>query len=962
MNDPIVKDPAGGNPLKNEHLLPVFTRQASFLPWVWALPIAVLLAYNLFYFSVLGGDFEDSERTDFFQLLGLNIGNLALALGAFVFCRKKPGEMPSLLGLAVLAIQILHLWLGILSMEQLPGGGVDWFMPSQNILIYQFTFCMIPAIYGLIHFAGVRLSMNLPSQVGLSLLICIGVPVVLKIILSLSFINPTSVPKLVFITLSVLFLVGLCRLLLLCLKWLFSNPYVTILGKALFVLVLPIAGLLLNKNIPFPVDFQIVDLYILTVFNGVLLCIPSPKNASLNRILFALKCVSLPFSIYFFLVFLPWMPLAIFAVVLAGSGFLMLSPTLLFLIHVHDLTQGFRKLFPEGAKAKKIQTGVLVLLLPVWYTAQAFIDRQFLHEGIQHVISPDLEETSQFAGSRGLTLRSIERLADYKNGKYLPFISELYAKIVFDNLTLPDSKMQRIYTAFRGEAWDPNQSGNNIGPWSRSNRDTWGAPRQQTFDRNVEMKIPEINQKIDGDLVRTRAVLKLKNLGQDQNEFVTKIRVPEGVFLSGYWLHVGEERVPGRLFEKKTALWVYQNIRDFERRDPGLVYYVTPTELTLRVFPLASGETRTTEIEFLYPKELKPRISIGDEVLDLGESNELPRIHIAETGAGAMVVVPKALRTTLPVTIRSPYIHFNLDRSNASKEQVEKTLAEIQKTARFFPEVQDFTISLANFDYQELVLNPSPWEDLPMKITGPQLNTLSARGGFLQTQSEARTLHRYRSKFLDAGEAGDALRVPIMWNIQHHESPVTENLSLNELLSRYTPDYPKRGISGILLFRKGRIVRPLALEHETDLAAHFPESNPQVPLEIYNPDSNEWETIPDVHAHGSETLYAQAANLYMHSTTAILNPRERTRQQRSIVQQSKKLNILSRLTSFIVVENHAQWKALELTEKKKLGQNAELELQEEDFMENPEPPLWLLATLMLTVGWCFCRHRHHKTT
>ena len=135
------------------------------------------------------------------------------------------------------------------------------------------------------------------------------------------------------------------------------------------------------------------------------------------------------------------------------------------------------------------------------------------------------------------------------------------------------------------------------------------------------MKIPEINQKIDGDLVRTRAVLKLKNLGQDQNEFVTKIRVPEGVFLSGYWLHVGEERVPGRLFEKKTALWVYQNIRDFERRDPGLVYYVTPTELTLRVFPLASGETRTTEIEFLYPKEWKPRISIGDEVLDLGESN-----------------------------------------------------------------------------------------------------------------------------------------------------------------------------------------------------------------------------------------------------------------------------------------------------------------------------------------------------
>ena len=173
---------------------------------------------------------------------------------------------------------------------------------------------------------------------------------------------------------------------------------------------------------------------------------------------------------------------------------------------------------------------------------------------------------------------------------------------------------------------------------------------------------------------------------------------------------------------------------------------------------------------------------------------------------------------------------------------------------------------------------------------------------------------------------------------------------MEELQARFTPDHPEQGISPVVLLRKGGIIRPLALEHGQGLAAHFQGAEANSPLEVYDPDTDAWTAVPSVVAFAPNSMYSNAAELLLRGTTAKLNPQERARQQRNIVVKSKKLGILSRLTTFIVVENHAQWKALELSEKKKLAQNPELE-----FMENPEPPLWLLAPLLLAIGWHFRR-------
>ena len=555
------------------------------------------------------------------------------------------------------------------------------------------------------------------------------------------------------------------------------------------------------------------------------------------------------------------------AVVAIGTGFLILSPIVLFIVHSGTLVQGFRDLFPKGGYRQKALTGGLILLLPAWYITQSYLDRQFLHEGIHHVLSPDLDETSSFSGSRSLTLRSIRRFGDYKSGRHLPYLSDFYAWFVFNNLTLPDEKMQRIYGAFHGEKWSRESHDSGRDFWSRRSGDRWNAPTPRKFDHKVQMSIPEVlHEQVDG-LVRTRTVLKLNNTGQDQNEFVTTIRMPEGVFISGYWLHVGKERVPGRLFEAKTAMWVYKMIRDFERRDPGIVTYETPTDLKLRVFPFSSDplsgdKIRTTEIEFLYPQGWKPRITIGDEVLDLGEPVEPPGIYLADTAAGAMAVVPPIVRQSLPWVMRTPYLHFNVDRSRKSEGKTQETLEKIREEARKFSEVQDFTLSLANYDYQELIPQPALLQELKHHLNETQLEALPARGGLLKSLSEA----RYRKNFLDSGEPAKALRVPILQTVLHHEDFITHDLSMDELQARFTPDHPEQGISPVVLLRKGGIIRPLALEHGQGLAAHFQGAEANSPLEVYDPDTDAWTAVPSVVAFAPNSMYSNAAELLLRST------------------------------------------------------------------------------------------------
>lgn len=743
--------------------------------------------------------------------------------------------------------------------------------------------------------------------------------------------------------------------------------------KVVFVLIFPIVGLILNEDEAFPADLQVTDVYVLAVINGVLLCIPALKNVEATRMLFGLRCICFPFSAYFFLIFLPVLPVAVLLVLLCGVGLLMLTPTVLFIVHVKILRQGFRDLFSEDGRKQKALACGLFLLLPGWYFMQAHSDRKFVHvdsirEGVRHAFSPDLESASVFYGNHDRTLRSIKRFADFRfSGRY-PLLSALYGSYVFDDLTISKNRMHHVQDVYFGERWDSSEAARNksfrglprpilrepVG-WSRDRRRS--LPRSVS-DGKIRMNVSEVHHASEAGLVRTRVVLKLDNEGGNRNEFVATLRVPEGVFVSGYWLHVGEERVPGRIFEANTAISTYHGIRN-RRRDPGIVSYQSPTELQLRVFPFSSDpespfKVRTTEIEFLYPEGWKPRITIAAEVVDLGQAEEIPEIYLAESEAGAMVVVPAQVRRTLPRVLRAPYLHFNLDRSRYAEEAgVETTLDVIRERAWEFPEIRDFTLSLANYDYHELLVEPAPLSDIRRYLAPERLASLPAAGACLESHAVGRVLHRYRKHFLDSGDADKALRVPVVRSVLHYEYPLVNGLKLDELRARVTPDESERERKPVILLRMGRLIRPLVADHEEGqgLAAQFKGAEAGAPLEVYDPDEKQWTALATAN-FTPDSSYSEAAELLLRGTAAKLNPHERERQWRSIVKQSKRAGVLSCFTAFIVVENDGQWNALEYFEKKKLSPSSELE-----FMMNPEPPLWLLLPLFLVAGWLHHRKR-----
>ena len=79
------------------------------------------------------------------------------------------------------------------------------------------------------------------------------------------------------------------------------------------------------------------------------------------------------------------------------------------------------------------------------------------------------------------------------------------------------------------------------------------------------------------------------------------------------------------------------------------------------------------------------------------------------------------------------------------------------------------------------------------------------------------------------------------------------------------------------------------------------------------------------------------------STISSAAPGDAATDLKSLVQASRETGVLLATTSYIVVENSAQWRTLEASEKQKLGQNTALA-----FRETPAPPaLWLAGAFII---------------
>jgi hypothetical protein len=937
---------------------------------------AILLIINLRCYSLISG-----EMTNLAKIISRNIfsGEIALLFLlsiiplSFYFLKKK---LSNLIQLLFMLLAIIYLFVFSVNIDSIIPGQVNvWIMPVERVTFYQFIFIMPIIFYSIVSIATFPSKFNVKQEISMSVILLavppfltyLGYNIIYDILMldQKYHINQFILPIFV-ITGTAIMLFAMIRVFLLLYQLFLNKGSLEIIIYIIIGLLMPLGGLILNKYIPFPTDFQSDFIYILTIVNGLILSCPDAGNKIINYAIAIFRLILFPFTVYFFIVFLPFLPLSIPAILAFGAGFLILAPTLLFILHCKRIKNDYKKYFQILKLLKR--TSIIafsLLLIPGVITINGVMDKLSINQALSYIYEPDYIKMNKFEGSRWFIKHGLESLDSKKSGVYMPFISGFYDWLVFDNLVLTDEKMNYLYKAFFGKNMDQKKRddsylGSLLG--STGNRRVQSISKDFTSSRNVVINNISHNSESENNFVKTNIKIHMKNLTNSMEEFRTAISIPEGVFVSNYWLHIGNERVQGKLFEKKTAMWIYQMIQSVNR-DPGLLFYKNPDLLYLYVFPFSASEQRITEIEFLYPASISPEITIGIQKIKLNSagSNHKNIIAIKEKDQ-VSVLLPQKVKAQLPKTKRTPYLHFLIDWSKDSKYANAEVLKNIKQILKNFPEIKYCSITLANFETANLTNSVIPVGELN-NITESQINeSLMRRGGFCRDRAIKNIILNYNNQAKSAFGDKHFLYFPVIFVIKDpHSLLLTE--SDFYYFSRLLPDLnyfynyengstsainftgslnklDKRIIHGqVIILNSGEKI--VCIRPDQNDIVHSKDTNKLTSLQIYNPDSGKFQPAGSVKLYNNK-LYAEGMKADLYCREKICNPSLSTSLFKPIVMMSKETGILNLLTSYIVVENSAQWKILEQKEKDKLQNKESL-----DIVNTPEPAAIIIAGLFL---------------
>jgi hypothetical protein len=958
-------------PLQNSSLFPDYLRRPQWLLWVWALPIGILLLFNYHAWWLSEGDMS-SEQRSLAVLWGIfNLANLIAAWVAYFLLKWRRSVSGWGIGVVLVVLQCAYLWFTMAHVgEVLPQTVQTWILPPDRLLFTQWTWVMPPAFFGVLLLAGFPLMGSYRKDIGYSAAAIVLGPLLIYLSFTVldSFVRNGPSALLIalflflFITATLLLGLGLIRILLLIFSHLLAGrAWVMSVLVLLFALIMPLGGLILNRYIPFPADYQGLWVYVLTVLNAIVLIIPITQSARINLVLLLLRCLLFPFTLYFFLVFLPFLPLSILAILAVASGFLVLTPTILFVVHLLRLREVWLAPLPCG-RASVFCLGLIAFaVLPGWITLQSLYLGRQLERGLNWVYAPDAASQEPFDGNPMAVEKACLWLRDYKNGRFLPYLTPYRQWLMFDGLVLPDDKLARIYEAFSGESYDRGEEIETLSfgffQFQRTNRAIHRMPQNWSPNRDVKLQSLQSATVSDAGISRTTLRLDIHPQSSDrQSEYVSDFTLPKGVLVSGFWLHIDGERVPGRIFEKKAALWVYQMIRDTSRQDPGLLFYTGPDELRLLVFPLEPGQTRTVELELMYPEGFAWDVTIDDKNAILGE---IQRVALSAPNTAAAVLNKPAL-DELPLIQRKPYWHFIVDHS-LKAPPVDDILERIAAVQALSPSIVEWRASLASFETTEYFDN---LDDLKTGLLHPVANS---SGGFLPDRAIMQSLTEYAQNSLRTDANYEEFPVFVMITNQE-DIPWTHDL---RLLADWTPEMPgvliaaaplkiysldwqgspvlwevdmlDQQVSPVSLLAMGDSVRPVRNDLSNATCFFAPDSAGQ-PLRFLESENRTFVPLSESTVLPADNPYAQALGLLESSLAPKRNPALLSNALPELVKASKAQGILIPQTSYMVVENHAQWRILEQKEKDKLEGNPELEL-----METPEPAIWLLGGLLIAL-------------
>ncbi len=703
----------------------------------------------------------------------------------------------------------------------------------------------------------------------------------------------------------------------------------SIIWKVLIALVLPLLGLLVNAGLLLGGlgsqsgifgNFNTPWFYALAVLNGGLLCAPAPARPGGRLALLGARSVLLGYTGYFFLVFLPFLPLSLLAVIAIGTGFLMLTPLVLLVVHLRVLADDVAAV--RAHFAGWVPRAVLVggaAVLPLLLTADYYHDRRVLHAALAYVYAPNYAQPYDLdAAALARTLAVVRQHKDHNRdlfmGSQQPFLSTYFNWLVLDNLLLSESKLTTLERVFGpqspGLTTSPTASFVNNVPvpatptlrqlTARSSYDA----RQQAWVSWVELEVGNADP------------------AQQAGEYRTTFALPPGCWVGDYYLDIDGRRELGILAEKKAADWVYtQIVHQNDRRDPGLLAYAGPDQLRLQVYPVVGTAARRTGVQLLHKEPVN--LAIDGQTVTLGRAGPAaPSLAPVATPGGAVVYLSAAAKQQLPLVQRRPYYHFLLD---ASAAQATKKEAYKQWVTQFLQQHESAAparFTLVN-TYATPVAAGADWRQ--------QLDAFANAGGCYLTGAVQRTLAE--------AQLHPAASYPVL-------VVVTDSLAGTVLAPDFAdlaPAYPEsdaflvlgpggRAAVHSLRTASGEVVQQAVNQEEIKPAVRAWPTAAQPRAYLPN-DARPSVVLREPAAAlaaptGPASRWQTGLLLRGYAQWQALHPAAADAQHLAFIQASFQRRLLTPLTAFLALENQAQKAALLRKQAQTLAANASLDAQE----------------------------------
>jgi len=451
--------------------------------------------------------------------------------------------------------------------------------------------------------------------------------------------------------------------------------------------------------------------------------------------------------------------------------------------------------------------------------------------------------------------------------------------------------------------------------------------------------------------------------------------------ISGLWLTIGTERVPGRIFEKRSAMWVYQKITEVRPvpQDPAILRYLGPNMVELKVYPVEANTPRFVEVEFLYPEGLNPDIRIaGHGKIETPESTPAPSLMVAEDGGLAVTIPPS---DAYPVTTRNPYFHFLIDVSRGSRFVEPGSLREaLRRITRQFPEIRQARLSFVNFetsDFRDGALLSV--DDLP-ELTDQDLLPPGRvfQGGFLQYRAIKQVLWQHHLALRDSGSMALHAFPQVVVLRGSKTAPLPDETGNLSEFARWLPDLPgywtlsaegassakfvplgsspTRSTPGpVHIFQAGTLRISAAPGSPVSFFSTKAGDDKVPVLEVFDPATDRFVPVAGTVQKPTSPAYGRAILPWGLEWKRIFEPfRHQAGDLGALLQLCRETGILVPSVAYMVVENTAQWKMLERTEKKTLKGHEALELAEPAV---PEPG----TLVLIMIGGAFLLARSRRT-